>query len=106
MASDPKNRPNPFLTDEETAPLTEAEIARLRRGEEVLAELGLPAPRGRGRPPAKVRKQQVTLRLDPDIVARFRASGRGWQTRINDALREWLKTHSLPRTDAGSDSNG
>lgn len=32
-------------------------------------------------------KRQVTLRLDPDVLAKFRATGRGWQTRINDALR-------------------
>lgn len=32
-------------------------------------------------------KQQVTLRLDQDIVARFRATGPGWQSRINAALR-------------------
>ena len=32
-------------------------------------------------------KRQVTLRLDADILAKFRATGRGWQTRINDALR-------------------
>ncbi|WP_267897132.1 BrnA antitoxin family protein [Thalassococcus profundi] len=30
----------------------------------------------------------VSLRLDPEIVARFKASGPGWQTRMNDALRE------------------
>lgn len=33
-------------------------------------------------------KQQVTLRLDPDIIAKFREGGPGWQTRINDALRK------------------
>ena len=32
-------------------------------------------------------KQQVTLRLDPDVVAKFRNTGAGWQARINAALR-------------------
>ena len=32
-------------------------------------------------------KRQVTLRLDPDILAKFRATGRGWQSRINAALK-------------------
>ena len=32
-------------------------------------------------------KRQVTLRLDPDVLAKFRATGHGWQTRINEALR-------------------
>lgn len=43
----------------------------------------------RGRPPQRGRtKQQVTLRLDPDVIERFRASGPGWQGRINEALRQ------------------
>ncbi|MGR6328807.1 BrnA antitoxin family protein [Sphingomonas sp. XXL09] len=32
-------------------------------------------------------KQQVTLRLDRDVLAKFRATGPGWQARINAALR-------------------
>jgi uncharacterized protein (DUF4415 family) len=43
----------------------------------------------RGRPPSMGRaKQQVTLRLDPDILERFHADGPGWQGRINAALRK------------------
>lgn len=42
-----------------------------------------------GRPPKGAQaKQQVTLRLDPDVIARFRESGRGWQSRMNEALRK------------------
>ena len=42
-----------------------------------------------GRPPLRGKtKRQVTLRLDPDVVERFRAGGPGWQSRINDALRK------------------
>jgi uncharacterized protein (DUF4415 family) len=48
----------------------------------------------RGRPPVESPKQSLTVRYDADIVAAFKASGAGWQTRMNDALREWLKTHS------------
>jgi uncharacterized protein (DUF4415 family) len=36
-------------------------------------------------------KQQVTLRLDGDVVAHFRASGKGWQTRINETLAEHVR---------------
>jgi len=42
----------------------------------------------RGRPRAVEPKQQVTLRLDPIVVERFRASGPGWQSRINEILRK------------------
>ncbi len=44
-------------------------------------------------------KQQLTLRLDADVVAWFKrqsASGRGYQTRINRALREYVKTRASP----------
>ena len=48
----------------------------------------------RGRPLGSGTKTQVTLRLDADIVDKFRASGDGWQTRINDALKSWVQTHA------------
>lgn len=42
-----------------------------------------------GRPPARgTAKRQVTLRLDSDVIDRFRADGPGWQSRINAALRK------------------
>ncbi len=44
----------------------------------------------RGRPRAEAPKQQVTLRLDADLLSRLRASGKGWQGRVNEALRSWL----------------
>jgi uncharacterized protein (DUF4415 family) len=44
--------------------------------------------RGRGRPPVAHAKKLVTLRLDPDVVERWKASGPGWQTRMNAVLRE------------------
>ena len=43
-----------------------------------------------GRPPSANPKQQVTLRLDPDVITAFRATGRGWQSRINAELRKAL----------------
>lgn len=39
-------------------------------------------------------KESTTIRFDRDVLAAFRASGPGWQTRMNAALRDWLKTHS------------
>lgn len=42
----------------------------------------------RGRPPLEAPKEAVKLRLDPDVLAHFRATGAGWQTRINDTLRK------------------
>ncbi|MBA3878426.1 MAG: hypothetical protein C0500_01775 [Sphingobium sp.] len=43
----------------------------------------------RSRPPKRgVAKPQVMLRIDPHVLAKFRAGGPGWQGRINEALRE------------------
>jgi len=47
-----------------------------------------------GRPAGTANKEQVAIRLDKDILTAFRATGAGWQTRMNDALKEWLNSHS------------
>jgi uncharacterized protein (DUF4415 family) len=51
------------------------------------------APVVRGRPRLEDPKVSTTLRPDADIVRRFRAEGRGWQSRINAVLRTWVDTH-------------
>ncbi|WP_029891681.1 BrnA antitoxin family protein [Polycyclovorans algicola] len=48
----------------------------------------------RGRPKATETKERITIRLSPDVLKSFRATGSGWQTRVDGALREWLKQHS------------
>ncbi|HME20791.1 MAG TPA: BrnA antitoxin family protein [Acetobacteraceae bacterium] len=45
------------------------------------------ARRGPGRPRAEVTKEKISVRLDPDVLARLRESGPGWQSRINTVLR-------------------
>ena len=70
--------------DEDDRPATEQE---LRAGIETYR-------RQRGRPAGSGIKEQVAIRFDRDVIAAFRASGSGWQTRMNDALKDWLKTHT------------
>jgi len=41
--------------------------------------------------PSDVRKEQITLRLDSDVLEWFRRQGKGYQTRINALLREYMK---------------
>ncbi|NDP63768.1 MAG: BrnA antitoxin family protein [Polaromonas sp.] len=55
---------------------------------------GVTAYRKRGRPAGGATKEQVAIRLDREVLAAFRAAGPGWQTRMNDALKDWLHTHS------------
>ena len=68
--------------DPDAVPLTDAEWAEVK-----------PLVR-RGHPLGSGSKTQVTLRLDVDVVEKFRASGDGWQTRINEALKSWVRTHA------------
>ena len=44
----------------------------------------------RGRPPVARPKVSTTIRLSRDVIDHFKAGGRGWQTRIDEALREWI----------------
>ena len=48
--------------------------------------------RGVGRTAVKV---PTTIRFDADVLAALKASGKGWQTRVNDAMRDWIKTHTV-----------
>ena len=50
--------------------------------------VGKVAQARRGRPKAGVTKVSITVRLDPDVLATFRKTGKGWQGRINEALRK------------------
>ena len=44
----------------------------------------------RGRPPVARPKVSTTIRLSPEVIDYFKAGGRGWQTRIDEALRDWI----------------
>ena len=70
------------MTDPDAMPFTDAEWDAIK-----------PLVR-RGRPLGSGTKTQITLRLDVDVVDKFKASGDGWQTRINDALKSWVQTHA------------
>lgn len=73
--------------------LTAAELAEMHLVDEALVDYNFRPARSAARPwisrpPAKIRKVPITIRLDADIVAAFKATGVGWQSRMNAALRE------------------
>ena len=70
------------LADPDAQPFTDAEWKQVK-----------PLVR-RGRPLGSGTKAQVTLRLDVEVLEKFKASGDGWQTRINEALKSWVRTHA------------
>jgi uncharacterized protein (DUF4415 family) len=77
IASDPDA---PELTDEQLArPMTFAE-AHPELSDALKKSLG-------GRPRLERPKKAVNIRLDQEVIEKFKATGRGWQSRINDALK-------------------
>lgn len=70
-----------IATDSDTYELTAEEFRQLR-----------PV---RGRPRSEAPKQRITIRLSQDVLEKFKAAGKGWQTRVDLALRDWLKTHRV-----------
>jgi len=67
-----------IAADSDTYELTKSEASTLRRV---------------CRPVSKVTKECITIRLSRDVTEYFRRSGRGWQTRIDEALQEYISTH-------------
>ena len=92
-------RLNPSRRDDENPEWTAEQIARARTAAEILPELiGEQATRellrrGRGRPPKNDRKVNQTLRIDPDVLEAYKQQGKGWQTHINQVLRENMPRH-------------
>ena len=66
------------------------ERAELRDGDAVVRP-GQGTLAKRGRPKLEHPKRQVTIRLDSDLVDRLREGGSGWQSRVNQILREAVK---------------
>ncbi|MFZ2854461.1 MAG: BrnA antitoxin family protein [Rhodocyclaceae bacterium] len=53
--------------------------------------------RPRGRPKADKTKVFTAIRLDADLLETFKATGKGWQTRVNAALRQFIAEHPISR---------
>jgi uncharacterized protein (DUF4415 family) len=75
--------------DPDAQPLTDAQM-----------EAMVPLKSLRGRPKAEATKQLVSVRYSPEVVAYFKGSGEGWQSRMNKALLEYVHAHSRPKRKA------
>ncbi|MBL8414406.1 MAG: BrnA antitoxin family protein [Propionivibrio sp.] len=87
------NRKPLIDSDGEVRELTAEDMVKFKPTAEVLP-LSLRkklAVRGPQKTPTK---ERITIRLSREVVEQFRESGEGWQTRVDAALREWLKNHS------------
>ena len=90
-----KRKPNPELIDTDNPEWTAAEVRSATPFSELPKSLQTKLerrPRGTQLTPTK---ERITIRLSPKVVETFRATGTGWQTRMDAALQDWLKTHAL-----------
>jgi len=78
---------NKRVVDPDNPEWNAADFRRARPSREVVPHIVEAYLKRKGRPPeGAASKVQVTLRLDPAVLAHFKARGPGWQTRINEAL--------------------
>jgi len=73
----------------DSPPLSDSFLATMKPVRQTKPDM---PPRVRG-PQKSPRKTPVALRLDTAIIEAFRATGHGWQSKVNAILRDWLKEH-------------
>src|SRR5882757_11485436 len=96
MATKPKFDPE---RHEENPEWSERDFAKARPASEVLPPEVIAQFKNKGgRPRIENPKEAVKLRIDADVLAKFRESGAGWQTRINGILRAAVSVHA-PRAE-------
>jgi uncharacterized protein (DUF4415 family) len=94
MSKKAKSIPDPEMEEFEQSLLRS--IGQAKQGQSFAVHTPEQIIARRGRPSGSVKadtKQAVKIRFDPDVLAALRSTGRGWQTRVNDVMRKWVKTH-------------
>ena len=85
-----------IAADAESAEWTAEDFAKAKPASEMLPPqtyAALLAKQPRGRPKAATTKVFTAIRLDADLLKAFKSTGKGWQTRMNAALRQYLEEH-------------
>jgi uncharacterized protein (DUF4415 family) len=77
---------NPAKTDRDNPIWTAADFGKARPAREVVPQLVAAYERSRGRPVGR-KKEVISLSIDKDVLAKLRAGGAGWQTRVNELLK-------------------
>ena len=87
-------KPNPELIDGENPEWTDEMFEHAGRFDDLPVSLQTKLKRIARGPQKSPTKERITIRLSPEVVTSFRATGTGWQTRLDAALKDWLKTHT------------
>lgn len=90
-----KRKRNPELLDADNPEWTAAEARRAAPLSALPRTLQSKLARRARGAQIKPIKERVTIRLSPEVVEAFRATGAGWQTRMDAALQDWIKAHTL-----------
>jgi len=90
-----KRKPNPELVDADNPEWSAAEAHKASSFSALPKTLQTKLARRTRGAQAAPTKERITIRLSPNVVETFRATGTGWQTRMDAALQDWLKTHAL-----------
>lgn len=91
-----QNSPKTWVDPDDAPELTDDFFDKgvWRIGDRIVSRNDAQAEAGkrRGRPAGSGTKISTTIRFDAEVLSAFKATGDGWQTRMNDALKEWLKS--------------
>ncbi len=95
-------KPKPELLDSDNPEWTAKDFAKARPAREVLPEIfgqqmAKDLLRPRGRPRVEFPKERINIRLSQEVIQHFKSAGKGWQTRIDIALQQFIADRSKTR---------
>ncbi len=95
-------KPKPELLDSDNPEWTAKDFAKARPAREVLPEIfgqkmAKDLLRPRGRPRVEFPKERINIRLSQEVIQHFKSAGKGWQTRIDIALHQFIADRSKTR---------
>ena len=77
-----------IASDADAAEATDDQLAQAKSFADAFPDMMEAIRRGRGRPAIANPRKQISLRLDGDVIEKFKSTGKGWQSRVNEALRK------------------
>jgi uncharacterized protein (DUF4415 family) len=97
-----KKKINPKQIDQENPEWSKEDVVKARSALEVVPQLFSQETtqrllKPRGRPRSALPKERINIRLSHEVITHFKADGEGWQTRIDEALRQYIADHPEAR---------